>query len=175
MNYFFSSLFRDKMLRAVVPLAALAGLIIVDLLTYMLTPRSVFNLWVVKITVIAAFAGAIGYGVFLQKKEKNDRRLDNLLPGFMEERRGEFKKKIIRDPVFQTFCHECRYFDVERLRCLLVLPERKVWVRLDGDSPVRHCLYWNLDDRHPVMQLTKHLKKSEIPSRVNSERQVEKK
>ena len=55
-------------------------------------------------------------------------------------------------------CHQCRHFDLSRLRCLLVLRERKAWVKLNDDSPIRHCLYWNLEDKNPVMQLTGRLK-----------------
>ena len=40
----------------------------------------------------------------------------------------------------------------------LVLHERKAWIKLYDDSPVRHCLYWNLEDQHPVMRLTERVK-----------------
>ena len=154
MNYFFSNLFRDKVMWGVVGLSALAGLLIMDILTYMFSPRPAFNLWTVKITVGAAVVGAVIYGLFLYKHEDKEKNLAALLPGFLTERRCFFRKKGVADPEFQTLCHKCRYFDLDRLRCLLVLRERKAWISLNYDSPVRYCLYWNLDDRHPVMLLT---------------------
>ncbi len=160
MNYFFSNIFRDKMLWGLFGLAALAGLIIVDFLTFMLTPRAVFGLWTVKITVGAAVIGAVVYGVFLRQREKKEKRLHALLPGFIEGRRGFLENKVAADPEFQTFCHLCRHFQLDRLCCLLVLRERKARIKLYDDSPIKYCLYWNLEDQHPVMKLTPKLKYS---------------
>jgi hypothetical protein len=158
MNYFLSNLFRDKVMWGVVGLSALAGLLIMDILTYMFMPRPVFNLWTVKITVGAAVVGAIIYGIFLYKHEDKEKNLAALLPDFLTERQVFLETKAVADPEFQTLCHKCRYFDLGCLRCLLVLRERKAWIRLNDDSPIRYCLYWNLDDRHPVMLLTGRLK-----------------
>jgi hypothetical protein len=158
MNYFFSNLIRDKAIWITIGLAALAGLMIVDLLTFMLTRRAVFGMWTFKITIGAAILGTLAFGIFLRKREKKDRQLNALLPGFLEERLDFLKNRVSADADFQTLCHQCRHFDLDRLRCLLVLRERKAWVKLNDDSPIRHCLYWNLEDRHPVMQLTGKLK-----------------
>jgi hypothetical protein len=173
MNYFLSNLFRDKMLWAVLGLAALAGLLIMDVITFMLMPRAVFDLWTVKITAGAAVVGAIVYGIFLFKREKKDRRLDALLPGFIEQRRGEFEKKAAGNHDFQTFCHECRHFDLNRLRCLLVLRDRMVRIRLDDDSPCRYCLYWNLEEGHPLLRLTKKLRNEKDDGGTSAEDQIE--
>ena len=159
MHYFFSNLIRDKAIWITIGLAALAGMMIMDLLTFMLTPRAVFGMWTFKIAIGAAVVGTLAFGLFLHKREKKDRRLCALLPGFMEERLDFLKNEVSADADFQTLCHQCRHFDLARLRCLLRLHERKVWVTLNDDSPIRHCLYWNLEDRHPVMQLTGRLKK----------------
>jgi len=158
MNYFIANLFRDKVLWGVLGLAALTGLIIVDLLTFMLMPSPVFNLWVVKITLASALLGLIFYALFLYKHDKKEKRLDAILPDLLAERRVLYEKKGVEDPEFQTLCHKCRYFDLNHLRCLLVLRERKAWIKLNYDSPILYCLYWNLDDRHPVMLLTAILK-----------------
>jgi len=171
MNYFLANLFRDKVLWGVLALSALAGLIIMDLLTFMLRPRAVFNLWTVKLTVGAAVVGTIIYGLFLHKHENKEKNLAALLPGFLTERRFFLETKVVTDPEFQTLCHQCRYFDLERLRCLLVLRERKAWIKLNEDSPIRHCLYWNLDDRHPVMLLTDKLK-TDIGRKADGTRQM---
>jgi hypothetical protein len=171
MNYFLSNLFRDKVLWGVLCLAALAGLIFVDLLTFMLMPQAVFNLWSVKITVGAAVVGAILYGLFLHQHEKKDKMLNVLLPDFLTERRALFEKMAVEDHEFQTFCHQCQHFDLDRLRCLLVLRERKAWIRLNDDSPLRYCLYWNLDDRNPVMLLTDKLK-TDIGRKADGTRQM---
>ncbi len=158
MNYFLSNLFRDKMVRAVIPLAALAGLNLMDILTTMFG-MSVFNFWVVKITCAGAVAGAVIYGLFLHKHEKKDKRLQTLLPDFIGERRCFLENMAAGDREFQTLCHTCRHFDLSHLGCLLVLNERKVWIKLDDESPIRYCLYWNLDDRHPVLALTGRLRR----------------
>ncbi len=158
MNYFLSNLFRDKMLRAVIPLAALAGLNLMDILTTMFGV-SVFKFWVVKITGGAAVAGAVIYGLFLHKHEKKDKRLQTLLPDFIEERRRFLDKMAAGKSEFQTLCHTCRHFDLIRLGCQLILRERKVWIKLNEESPIRYCLYWNLDDRHPVLAMTGRLKR----------------
>jgi hypothetical protein len=158
MNYFLSNLFRDKVMWIILGLAALAGMMIMDLLTFMLTPRAVFGMWTFKITIGAAVVGTLVFGLFLRQREKKDRRLHALLPGFLEERLGFLKNRVSADADFQTLCHQCRHFDLSRLRCLLVLRERKAWVKLNDDSPIRHCLYWNLEDRHPVLLLTGRIK-----------------
>jgi hypothetical protein len=159
MNYFLSNLFRDKLLWLVLGLSALAGLNIMDMLTFMLMPVPVFNLWVVKITAAAAVVGTIAYGSFLYLRGNKVRNLDAQLPDFLVERRAFLARRSEADREFQTFCHECRHFDLGRLRCLLVLRERKAWIKLYDDSPIRYCLYWNLEDRHPVMRLTERVKK----------------
>lgn len=156
MNYFLSGLFRDKGLRTLVPLALLAGLNLADFL-FSLTGRSPFRLWVIRGTLIAAAVAAIVAGVRLHGREKKSRRLNEILPGFLEERRAYLSARAGADPGFNTFCHECRHFDAVRLACRLVLRERKVRIRLNDDSPIRHCLYWNLEDDHPVMRLTDRL------------------
>lgn len=158
MNYFFSNLFRDKVLWLVIGLSALAGLIIMDLISFMLMGTGFFNLWVIKGTIASAVLGAIIYGFILSMREKKARHLDARLPDFVAERRAFLMMKSEANRDFQTFCHECRHFDLDRLRCLLVLRERKAWIKLDGDSPIRYCLYWNLDDQHPVMRLTERVK-----------------
>ncbi len=158
MNYFLSNLFRDKMLWGAFGLAALSGLIIIDFITFMLTPRAVFDLWPLKITVGAAIVGTVIYGLLLRKREKRDKRLEEILPGFLKERMAFLAEKTAENPEFQTLCHQCRHFDLVRLGCLLVLGERKVRIRLNDESRVTHCLYWNLDDMHPVVQLTRRLK-----------------
>ncbi len=158
MNYLLSNLFRDKILWLMLGLSALAGLVIMDIITFMLMPAPVFNLWVVKITAAAAVVAAILYGLILRTREKKDKRLGDRLPGFRVERQAFLAKRSEADREFQTFCHECRHFDLGRLRCLLVLRERKAWIKLHDDSPIRYCLYWNLDDQHPVMRLTERVK-----------------
>ncbi|GEM_PF-2038725 len=164
MNYFLSNLFRDRRLWIIAGVSALAGMMIMDLLTFMLTPRAVFGMWTFKLALIAAVIGAVGYGVLLQKADKKRRRLEELLPGFLEERRSFLEGSAAADPGFQTFCHECRHFDLNRLRCLLDLRERKSRILLRDDSPMRYCLYWNLDDRHPIMQVTGRLDAATIRS-----------
>jgi len=158
MNYFFANLLRDRHLWAIIGLSAWAGLMIMDLLTYMLTPRAVFSLWTFKIALAAAIAGAMVYGVVLGRREKRARRLRELLPAFLEERRQLFFSRTAADPDFQTFCHECRHFDLGQLRCLLDLQGQPSRILLSDESPMRHCLYWNLDEDHPVMRLTDRLR-----------------
>lgn len=169
MNYFLANLFRDKMLWILVGLSALAGLIIMDFISYMLLGNGFFNLWIIRGTVIAAAAGLAVYAVILYRREKRERRLAVLLPPFVKDRIAGFKKAAEENPGFQTLCHECRHFDLDRLRCLLVLSERKSRVRLQEDSPLRHCLYWNLGDCHPVMLLTERLEESASRSRCTAD------
>lgn len=164
MNYFLSGLIRDKGLWALVPLGILAGLNLVDFLAA-LAGTSPFRLWVIRGTLIAAVAAAIVVGVRLHGRQKKERRLDGLLPGFLEGRRDWLSARVAADPGFNTFCHECRHFDRDRLACRLVLHERKARILLSDDDPIRHCLYWNLEDEHPVMRLTGRLKPAPFPAR----------
>lgn len=164
MNYFLSGLFRDKGLRTLVPVAVLAGLNLTDLL-FSLAGRSPFRLWVIRGTLIAAAVAAIVAGVRLRGRQKKERRLDGLLPGFLEERRSWLSARVAADPGFNSFCHECRHFDLGRLACRLVLRGRRVRILLSDDDPVRHCLYWNLEDDHPVMRLTGRLETAPVPAR----------
>lgn len=164
MNYFLSGLFRDKGLRTLVPLALLAGLNLADFL-FSLAGRSPFRLWVIRGTLIAAAVAAIVAGVRLHGRQKKERRLDELLPGFLEERRSWLSARVAADPGFNTFCHECRHFDLNRLDCRLVLRGRKARILLSDDAPVRHCLYWNLGDDHPVMRLTGRFEPAATPAR----------
>jgi hypothetical protein len=175
MNYFLANLFRDKMLWILVGLSALAGLIIMDFISYMLLGNGFFNLWIIRGTMIAAAAGLAVYAVILHRREKRERRLAALLPPFVTDRIYCYKKAVNENPGFQTLCHECRHFDPDRLRCLLFLRERKSRVRLQEDSPLRHCLYWNLGDCHPVMQLTERLEEPASRSRgtADGRRQTE--
>jgi len=157
MNYFMANLFRDKMLWAAIGLAAIAALNLADFLSFAFAAPGFFNLWVIKITVAAAVAGAIVYGSLLQRREKKSLRLKNLLPVFTSERRAYFEKMLAVDPKFQTFCHECRHFEVGRRRCLLLLHGRKIRIKLHPDDVFSYCLYWNLED-HPVLALTDRVK-----------------
>jgi hypothetical protein len=157
MNYFLSSLARSKFLWGAVVLSAVAGLNVIDIMLSIFAV-SPFRLWAVKATVGVASAGAIAYGFFLRKRDRRDSQLRQLLPRFQEERRALLMRAAGEDPAFQTFCHECRHFDQARLACLLDLRGRKVRVRLSDESCISHCLYWNLEDAHPVMGLTRRLK-----------------
>jgi len=157
MNYLLSNLFRDRVLWAILGLSAVAALNIMDIVSTVFG-AGFFHFWVVKITVASAATGAIIFGIFLALREKKDRQLALLLPGFIEERRAFLEGKASADPEFQTFCHQCSHFDLLRLGCLLVLRERKVRIRLNDETQITHCLYWNLDDRHPVMLLTRRTK-----------------
>jgi hypothetical protein len=164
MNYFLSNLVRSKFLWLVIGLSFLAGLIIMDFLSLMLMGTAFFKLWPIKITAAAAVAGTVAYGIFLNRRENKAGRLEGLLPGFLKDRRAILEKKTQEDHEFQTLCHTCRHFDLGRLRCLLVLRERKAWIKLNDDSPIRYCLYWNLEEQHPVMKLTERLKLAEVES-----------
>ncbi len=70
-----------------------------------------------------------------------------------------FETRTAEDPAFQTFCHECRHYDAERRRCLLLLQERKVRIKLQPEDVFSYCLYWNLEG-HPVLALTERVKEA---------------
>ena len=158
MNYFFSNIFRDRKVYVLLGLSVLTGLIIMDFLSFMLLGNGFFNLWVIKISAGAAVVGALAYGFFLHRREERSRRLDMRLPDFLSDRRAFLAKRSDENHEFQTFCHECRHFDLDRLRCLLLLGERRAWIKLNDESPIKYCLYWNLEDQHPVMRLTEKVK-----------------
>jgi hypothetical protein len=159
MNYFLSDFFHDRKIYVGIGLAALAALNIMDIISFMLG-QGFFKLWVVKITVGAALAGGIVYGFFLRRQDKKSRQLESLLPAFLSERRAYFEEMAARDPDFQTFCHECRHYAAGPRRCLLRLHGRKVRIRLNNESQITHCLYWNLGDMHPVLALTDRVKEA---------------
>jgi hypothetical protein len=157
MGYFFSEFSRDWKVYSLIVLALVAGLNIMDIITFMLMGNGLFNLWVVKVTFGAAVAGAIVYGLFLRRRDKKSQQLDVLLPALAVERRAFFKKMAAADAKFQTFCHECRYYDDQRRRCLLHLQGRQAWIKLQPGDVFSYCLYWNLEN-HPVLALTQHVK-----------------
>lgn len=159
MGYVFSEFLRDWKIYSLVVLALVAGLNLMDIITFMLMGNGLFHLWVVKITLGAAVAGAIVYGSFLRRRENKSRRLDVLLPALEKERRAFFEKKIAGNAGFQTLCHECRHYDGQRRRCLLHLQGRPVRIRLQPGDVFSYCLYWNLED-HPVLSLTERVKKT---------------
>ena len=82
MNYFFSNLLRDKAMWITFGLAALAGMMIMDFLTFMLTPRAVFGMWTFKIAIGAAVVGTLAYGLFLRKREKKTGSFMSFCPVF---------------------------------------------------------------------------------------------
>ncbi|MCJ7523621.1 MAG: hypothetical protein MUP71_00185 [Candidatus Aminicenantes bacterium] len=157
MNYFLSNLFRDKVLWAALGLGVVAALNLVDFLSFAFAAPGFFNMWVIKITIGAAVAGTIVYALFLNRRDKRSRQLHDLLPVFQADRRAYFEKMVAADPEFQTFCHECRHYDPGRRRCLLILHERKVRIKLQPEDVFSYCLYWNLEN-HPVLQLTGRVK-----------------
>ncbi|MBN2346657.1 MAG: hypothetical protein JXO51_09740 [Candidatus Aminicenantes bacterium] len=157
MNYFMSNLFRDKKFLAMIGLSILAALNIADFLSFMFSGSGFFNLWVIKGTLALAVAGGIAHGVFLFRRGSKDRRLEALLPAFQAERRAGYERMAAANPEFQTFCHECRHFDLERLGCTLVLRGRKTRIKRSEDNAFGYCLYWNLEEEHPVLQLTGRL------------------
>lgn len=158
MNYFTANLFRDKLFWALIGLGAIAALNLADFLSFAFAAPGFFNLWMIKITIGATVVGAIIYGALLHRQDKKSRSLEKLLPVFTAERRAYFEKTVAADTKFQTFCHECRYYDNSRRRCLLLLHERKVRIKLHFEDVFSYCLYWNLED-HPVLALTDMVKK----------------
>lgn len=157
MNYFMANLFRDAKFWALIGLAAIASLNLADFLSFAFGAPGFFNLWVIRITFGATVVGAVVYGFYLHRREKKSLCLENLLPVFMAERRTYFEKMVAADSKFQTFCHECRHYDTERRRCLLLLHGRQVRIKLHPDDVFSYCLYWNLED-HPVLALTDRVK-----------------
>ncbi|TFG78371.1 MAG: hypothetical protein E4H23_07930 [Chrysiogenales bacterium] len=160
MNYFINNLFRDKLLWVGIGLGVVAALNLVDFLSFAFAAPGFFNMWVIKSTIGAAFAGAIVYALFLNRRDRRSRQLNDLLPVFQTDRRAYFEKMVAADIKFQTFCHECRHYDGQRRRCLLRLHERKVWIKLHFEDVFSYCLYWNLED-HPVLALTDRVKKTD--------------
>jgi len=159
MNYFINNLFRDKLLWVGIGLGVVAALNLVDFLSFAFAAPGFFNLWMIKITIGAAVAGAIIYGVLLHRQDKKSRSLEKLLPVFRAERHAYFEKLVAASSGFQTFCHECRHYDAERRRCLLLLHGRKVRIKLQPDDVFSYCLYWNLEG-HPVLELTERVKET---------------
>ena len=157
MNYFTNTLFRDKLLWVGIVLGVVAALNLVDFLSFAFAAPGFFNLWVIKITIVAAVAGAIIYGALLHRQDNKSRSLKKLLPVFHADRRAYFATRVAEDPGFQTFCHECRHYDSGRRRCLLLLQERKVRIKLQREDVFSYCLYWNLEG-HPVLALTERVK-----------------
>jgi hypothetical protein len=157
MGYFFSELSRDWKVYSLIVLAIVAGLNIMDIISFVLMGNGFFNLWVVKITIGAVVLGAIVYGSFLRRREKKSQQLEVLLPALAVERRAFFEKMSAADPEFKTFCHECRHYDDGRRRCLLRLHGRQVRIKLKPEDVFSYCLYWNLED-HPVLALTQRVK-----------------
>lgn len=170
MGYIFSEFLHDWKVYALIGLAIVAGLNIMDIISYILMGNGFFNLWVVKSTVGAFVVGGIVYGLFLSRRGKRSRQLDVLLPALAVERRAFFEKMVAKDPGFQTFCHECRHYDDIPRRCLLRLHGRQVWIKLNFEDVFSYCLYWNLKD-HPVLALTDKVKELKVDEKAEDKRQ----
>ena len=160
MNYFLSNLFRDWKWWARLGFVFILTLNVVDILSVAFAAPGFFNLWMVKITVIAGIGGLLAYFFYQRRHDKIDRRLEALLPAFITERRAYFAEMVAVDPKFQTFCFNCRHYDAERRCCCLRLHDREVRIKLGSLDTFSFCLYWNLSD-HPILALTESLSNPE--------------
>ncbi|MEI6614604.1 MAG: hypothetical protein WCL37_06885 [Chrysiogenales bacterium] len=156
MNYFIANLFRDWKWWAKLGFVLVVTLDIVDILSASFAAPGFFNLWMVRITIIAGFSGLLAYYFYQRRHDKKNRQLEILLPAFMAERREYFETMVAADPKFQTFCFECLHYEAGRRCCSLHLHDREIKIKLHSLDVFSYCLYWNLSD-HPIMGLTKSL------------------
>ena len=156
MNYFIANLFRDWKYWAKIGFILILTLNVVDILSVAFAAPGYFNLWMVRITVIAGFSGLLAYYFYQRRRDKIKRQIEVLLPALVAERSAYFEKMIALDPKFQTFCFKCRHYDAGLRGCSLHLYDREVWIKLSSLDTFGFCLYWNLSD-HPILDYTAKL------------------
>lgn len=155
-SYFTFHLFRDWKWWAKIGFAGLMAVNTMDVISAGLAPPGYFSLWVVRVTVVSGIAGLVIYYLYQSRRDKKNRRIEQLLPILAAERRAFIETKKSVDPKFQTFCFECCHYDAGRRSCSLRLHDRAAWIKLNTLETYTYCLYWNLRD-HPILALTERV------------------
>jgi len=142
MNYIWYHLTRDpKFWIKVLIIPAVLVLCLFDFLTHTFNPPGIFNLWFFKITVAISLLGVIAYGVYLYVIPQRNKKKREEQAIFEEMKIKELKKIIEKNPQYQTFCYECKYFNFEIKTCSLDIKNIKAKAIWLGDK-YKYCLYW---------------------------------
>ena len=141
MNYFLMGMKDRRFWLKLIGVPLLATLLFMDILTYTRQPPGIFNLWVVRVTVVGGFIIALTIAARDTKKLRA-RRLEAARQKEFEVRRlEELRHRVAAEPDFQTLCFRCRHFEREKSTCRLEifnLAARRV--RLD--TLFQYCLYF---------------------------------
>jgi hypothetical protein len=143
MNYLWYHLTRDpKFWIKIIVIPAVLILNLFDFLTYVFKPPGLSNLWIFRISAAISILGVIVYGVYLFVMPQKNKKISEEQAIFEEKRLQELKKTIKQNPHFQTFCFECKHFNLEIKTCSLDIKNLKAKsVRL-GEK-YKYCLYWD--------------------------------
>lgn len=142
MNYFLHELIHDRkfwVVRIVFP--AIAGVAVMDFLTYVFNPPGISNFWICRIIAILAILSVIAYGVYLYITPKKVKRITEDQAIFEEKREKEFREIIEVDPGFQTFCYTCEHFNQKIRACSLNIKNPKAR-NMKLSEKYTYCLYW---------------------------------
>ncbi len=142
MNYFTRGMFSDPQFWVkIIVVPAIGGLVVIDFLSYMFAAPGFLNLWAVKIVGIFSIVGVIVYGIYLYKKPKSDKNTEEDQAYIETLNEDKFRKMILDDPEFQTFCYQCVHFNQRFGSCgKKIFSERSKRARLN--EKYTYCLHW---------------------------------
>jgi hypothetical protein len=65
---------------------------------------------------------------------------------WLEKKREErVRKKVAKDPDYQTLCHHCKEYDQKRLSCTRLRKNKRVkWLKIENHDQKDYCLYWRV-------------------------------
>jgi len=69
-------------------------------------------------------------------------RWDEVREKIMEKR---VRRIVDQWPEYQTLCHQCHYFDQDRMSCIRMQRNKRVkWIKMENYQAKDYCLYWRL-------------------------------
>lgn len=141
MSYFTKEMKDGKFWLKMTVLPAIAGLLLLDILSNMFASPGYFNLWVVKIVGSLSVIGVIIYGIYLYikpKVDKNEEEDQEFLEKMNEEK---LRNMIAEDPEFQTFCYQCVHFNERFSACGKKIVNHMA-KRARLSEKYTYCLHW---------------------------------
>lgn len=146
-SYFWKDFKDPKFWLKITVIPAVGGLCLLDFLSYVFATPGYLNLWAIRIVGGLSIVGVIGYGVFLYVKPRRFKKLKERQALFEEMRKRELRRRLEKEPQYQTLCYECRHFNDHLKACSLeIINRRALEVKFrDLNDKYTYCLYWNCD------------------------------
>ncbi len=140
MNYFLKYLINDKRMWVKLLIIVMITLSIIDLLSYSFQSPGIFNLWILKITLILFSSALLIFAFKGSLKEKKLKKIKSDSKIFERIKEKEIRNIVGKDPDFNTFCFECIYFNSETKGCRrdrIFEPVKEIKIGYKT-----YCLYW---------------------------------